>query len=526
MAGEQVSTQAPADPAIPDADSVLYVRGISKVFPGLRALDAVDLDIRSGEVHGLCGGNGSGKSTLVKILSGVLRADSGKVRIAGRELEAHQIGPKLVRDLGVRVVHQDLALFPDLSVAENMMLGAGLPVSPVRSVQWRELRRRTRLNLDRFEITATPDALVRDLPIGVRSQVAIARALQDVSSGEGVLILDEPTAALPAHEVGLLLDAIRRLAAAGHAILFVSHRLDEVLAVTQRVTVFRDGRVFAEHRTAQLTESELIDSIIGQGQERRADTARSVPLPAAGAQPLLTIRNLSAGPLREVSLEVMPGEIVGVAGLLGSGRTELLRAVYGDLKRTAGMITVAGKAANYSRVDQAIAAGVVMIPEDRAGSGAFGDLTVDENLSLSVLREYWGLVFRRTQLRSDAEELRQRFRVRAASGSVTMKSLSGGNQQKTILARWLRRKPVLLLLDEPTQGVDVGARSDIHAAIRQVTKTGGAALLVLSDFEELAQVVDRAVVLRRGKITAHVPRERLAARHLNQLIYEETDNHA
>lgn len=494
---------------------VLSVRGVSKVFPGTRALDHVDLDVIHGEVHGLVGGNGSGKSTLIKILSGVLEADGGTVFVGGKEMDVSHPHPEAAHGLGVRVVHQDLAVFPDLSVAENMMLGSGYPLSSIGSIQSRELRRRARRQIEQFEIAAEPDTLLRDLPVATRTQVAIARALQDVTPGQGVIILDEPTAALPAHEVELLLTALRRLAAQGHAILFVSHRLDEVMAVTNKVTVFRDGRVFAEHSTSELTEAELIESILGQRVDARAHRS-----PVSVGRPILSISGLSAGPLQDIDLEVMSGEVVGIAGLLGSGRSELLRAVYADLPKTAGSITVNGRPGDFSHMDQAIRAGVAMIPEDRANDAAFIDMTVDDNMNVSVLRRYWnGLGFQRSRLRRDADDLRKRFRVKAPSGSVAMRALSGGNQQKAILARWLRRDPVLLLLDEPTQGVDVGARADLYAAVRQVTDGGGAAVVVTSDLEELAQVVDRAVVLRQGRLTARVPHEELSAHRLNELIY-------
>jgi ribose transport system ATP-binding protein len=497
------------------APVAVQVRGVTKVFPGTRALDHVDLTLRRGEIHALCGGNGCGKSTLIKILSGVLQADSGSVVLNGHELDASQVKSQQVHDLGLRVVHQDLAVFPDLSIAENMMLGEGYPVAAGR-IQWREAKRRAQAQIDRFEIPANPEMLLRDLPVGTRAQVAIARALQDVTSNQGVVILDEPTAALPVHEVKMLLAAVRRLAADGHAILFVSHRLDEVLAVTDRVTVMRDGRVVAEHETPQLTEGDLIESILG----RRADEIGLRHETTALGDPVLSVSDLDAGPLSGIDLQVHAGEVVGIAGLLGSGRTELLRSICGDLKRTAGSVTVNGRPANFSRIDQAISAGVVMIPEDRPREAVFPDLSVNDNLDVGVLGRYWkGLGFRRASMRCDNEKLRTRFRVKAASGLVEMKSLSGGNQQKAIIARWLRRDPVLLLLDEPTQGVDVGARADIYSAVRQVTEAGGAAVVVTSDLEELTLNVDRAVVLRKGRIVAEVPTSELSAHHLNELIY-------
>jgi ribose transport system ATP-binding protein len=281
----------------------------------------------------------------------------------------------------------------------------------------------------------------------------------------------------------------------------------------------RDGRVFRDHRTQLLTEAELIESIVG----RPADEIRGQRVTASAGEPILTVTGLTAGPVQDVSFEVRAGEVVGVAGLLGSGRTELLSAIYGDLKKSAGEVELKGRSANFRSIDQAISAGVVMIPEDRARGGTFPDMSVNENMDVSVLGRYWrGLGFRRAQMRRDGDALRARFGVKAPSGAVRMRTLSGGNQQKTILARWLRRDASLLLLDEPSQGVDVGARSDIYAVVRSMTAAGGAAVVVTSDLEELAQFVDRAIVLRNGRLIAHVPSEELTAHRLNELVHMQS----
>jgi ribose transport system ATP-binding protein len=435
---------------------------------------------------------------------------------------ATELTPRLSRELGIRVVHQDLAVFPDLSVAENMRLGSGdFPRTRLGGVDWRRLRKLTQQQLTRFEISTRPDTLLRDLPVATRTQVAIARALWGLEPGSGLIIFDEPTAALPAHEAEMLHSVMRRLAADGHAILFVSHRLDEVLALTDRVTVFKDGRVMSEHMTEDLTERELIEAILGESVGDRQEIMEK----RNDAEVLLTVESLAVGPLRDVTLNVRSGEVIGLAGLLGSGRTELLRAIYGELRPSAGRILLSGQAAHFSRAEQAIARGVVLVPEDRARGGAFADLSVDENMAVSVLPRYWRPYgFQRRRMRTDAAQLREKFKIRAAAGSTVMSALSGGNQQKAILARWLRRDPLLLLLDEPTQGVDVGARADIYAAIREITDAGGAALLVTSDLEELAQVADRAVVLGGGTVTAEVPRAELTAHRLNELIYSEGGN--
>lgn len=505
-------------------EALLSVRGVSKMYPGTRALDGVDLDIRGGEIHALVGGNGCGKSTLIKILSGVVEADAGEVHIAGHTVEAARIHPRRAYDLGIRVVHQDLAVFPDLSVAENLRLGTDYPATRLGQVRWRELRRGARDAIKKLDIAARPSDLIRDLPVAVRAQIAAARAMRGMDGRHGIIILDEPTASLPRHEVHVLFNAVRRMASEGHAVLFVSHRLDEVLELTQRVTVMRDGRVVSEHATARLTEQDLIGSILGERSMPEQTQRVALEAPSNGHDrrpPVLKVSGLDAGPLRNIALELHPGEVVGVAGLLGSGRTELLRAIYGDLRLTSGRVELNGRHVAFRDAGQAIAAGVIMVPEDRVNGGIFPDLTVDENMSVGVLRKYWRSGwFRRTALQRDAGVLRNRFRVKTPSGDVAIRSLSGGNQQKVVMGRWLRLDPALMLLDEPTQGVDVGARADIYAAVRAAASGGSAALIVTSDLEELAQVVDRAVVLHEGRLVAEMHASELSAQGLNELIYQ------
>jgi ribose transport system ATP-binding protein len=519
-------------------NTLLSVRGVSKIYPGTRALDDVDLEIRSGEIHALVGGNGCGKSTLIKILTGVVEADGGTVKLGDQVVEASKLKPALVRDLGIRVVHQDLAVFPGLSVAENLRLGTAYPTTGFGQIRWRALRQGAREAIGSLQIPAKPGDLVGNLPIAIRAQVAIARALQGMSDQSGLIIFDEATASLPAHEVQVLFKAVRRLAAAGHSVLFVSHRLDEVLELTDRVTVLRDGKVVAQHRTAELTEQELIASILGDQAAKALSDNVQAPLegasatgetsavrarrPSAGsAAPVLEVTGLRAGPLREVNLCVRAGEVVGVAGLLGSGRSELLRAIYGDLRVHSGSIALNGRRVAFRHAQEAIEAGVILIPEDRSNGALFPDFTVDENLTMGVIGRYWkGGWFRQSRITQDADALRAQFGVKTPTGSVPITALSGGNQQKVVLGRWLRRNPNLLLLDEPSQGVDVGARADIYKAVRRTTDAGSAAIVVTSDLEELAQVVDRAVVLYEGRIVAEIAAHELSAQRLNEMIYE------
>jgi ribose transport system ATP-binding protein len=502
----------------PSGGATLTITGLSKVYPGTRALDGVDLDVRPGEVFGLCGGNGSGKSTLIKILCGVESADGGHVQVGDTSLPATEIKSQMMHNLGLRVVHQDLAVFLDLNVGENLMLGASYPTYLGASVNWRTVSARAQDLIARFEIDATPRTLLRDLPVATRAQIAIARALQDVDEAGGLLILDEPTASLPVHEVRILHRAIRRLAEDGHAVILVSHRLDEIVELADRAAVLRDGRVTATLSGPDLTEHALVTAILG-GQITAVQTRSAV---GSDSDTVLELTDLSAGPLQNINLELRAGELLGIVGLLGSGRTELLRAIYGELAVDRGTVKLKGDPVKFSHSSQAISHGVVMIPEDRVAGGIFPSLSVNENMDISVLSRFWRGLFKRRAMARDAEDLRETFKVKSASGSVAISTLSGGNQQKAVLARWLRMKPSVLLLDEPTQGVDVGARADIYANVRRLTNAGSAAIVVTSDLEELAQVSDRVVVLQRGRIIAEVTDD-ITAESLGAMLYASKD---
>ncbi|MFF2846102.1 sugar ABC transporter ATP-binding protein [Streptomyces sp. NPDC058001] len=497
------------------------ITSLSKTFPGTRALDDVSLTLRKGEIHSLCGGNGSGKSTLIKILCGVHQGDpGGTIRIGRHSVEADRMTSALAHDAGVRAVHQDLAVFPDLTVAENLLFGIGFDTGPAGNVRWSRVRSRAAELIERFDIPARPSTLMRDLTVAARTQVAIARALGAVAGEHAsLLILDEPTAALPVHEVELLLTALRRYADAGTSILYVSHRLDEVLELSDRITVLRDGRTVATRAASELDEAGLIHLMLGRQAERALDHGHTE---ATGA-PLLEVRDLHAGPVRGVDLSIRPGEVVGIAGLLGSGRTELLRALFGDLPVTSGEMLLRGVPVRFRRTADAITAGVALVPENRVMDAAFLDLPVADNLDVGVVARFWTmLTLRRRRMRTEAAGLIRAFGVKATSSAMSMGALSGGNQQKVVMARWMRLTPDLLLLDEPTQGVDVGARADIYAAVRAATARGAAALVVASDFEELAHVTDRVIVLREGRVAAEVAWQDLDAHRLTELSYAGT----
>jgi ribose transport system ATP-binding protein len=500
------------------AEPTVRVRNVSKVFPATVALDDVGLDILPGEVHGLVGGNGSGKSTLIKILAGVYQGEpGGTIEVGDTTIDAAHTSPEIAHRLGIRVVHQDLGVFPDLTLAENLSLGHGFETGFGGRVRWSRIRARTRELIERFEIPGTPRTLVRDLSRAGRTQVAIARALQDQEEdSRGLLILDEPTTALPAHEVELLLASLKRYASKGQSILYISHRLQEMLDLTDRVTVLRDSRVQGTFETSAIDEVDLIRAIVGADVELDAVHAAK----QIAGDDVLAVKDLHAGPISDVSFTLKPGQILGVAGLLGSGRSELLRAIFGDLPVEGGTIAVGGQPAHWKHPREAMRAGVAFVPEDRIEESAFLDQTVFANIGIGNLGEYWrGLRLRDRRMRADGLSLMSEFTVKSASERALMATLSGGNQQKVVLARWMRRQPQLLLLDEPTQGVDVGARAEIYALVRKAVEHGMAVVVVASDFEELLLLADRIIVLKDGRLVGDIPRDRLTLDSLTQITH-------
>ena len=491
--------------------TVLEVEHVSKAFGATQALDDVSLDLKKGSVHALLGGNGSGKSTLIKLLAGVEPADAGQLAIRDERHDLHSMTPALAREAGLHFVHQQRSTFAQLTVAENLAIGHGFETGAGGRIEWRRARRRAGEVLERFQIEARPDQELGELGPATQTMVAIARALQDQDSdGEGVLLLDEPTASLPAPEVKLLLDALRRYADAGQAIVYVTHRLEEVFAVADRATLLRDGRVVGDVEPSQLDHEGLVELMMGRTVEQ-IERLRGRP----EGRTILSARGLSAGSLSELDLDVCEGEIVGIGGLIGSGRSTLLKALFGVRPLRAGEVRLDGEPRTIAAPPDAMAAGFAYVPEDRQADAAFPELSVGENLSLTVVSEYWqrGVISRRRE-RRDTRELLGSFLITAESDEAPLRSLSGGNQQKVVLARWLRRQPRILLLDEPTQGVDVGARAEIYELIHGAVADGAAALVSSSDFEELARICDRVVVLRKGRAVAELSGEQLDAEEI------------
>ena len=510
----------------------LAAGGLMKTFGGAAALSGVDLAVEQGTIHALLGGNGSGKSTLIKCLAGVYQADSGEITVHGEAVTARHMTPRRARTAGLRFVHQDLGLFDSLTVAENFALDSGFPVTALRGIRWRELQDHVNGLLDAYSITARATDPLGSLRPSQKTMVAVARALADQQDSEYTLLLDEPTAALPEDESRELMAALRSRADHGQTIVLVTHRFREIAEVADHVTVFRDGLVAGRGPVADMDTPAIVAMMSGPGRAAAAGNPAD-PLPASANQdsvnqdnatqrstnhdradalraapaavPVFEGRNLSRPPLAGVDLQVAPGEIVGLAGLAGAGRSTVLRSIFGDGPLQSGSMQLAGAPHAPASPAEAVRAGVAFVPENRHRDAAFLDLAVRENASATVIGRYWRrFVMNRGLERRETERLIADHSVRTDGTEIPIGRLSGGNQQKVVLARWLRRNPRLLLLDEPTQGVDVMSRADIYRSLRAIAAGGCGVLVASSDVDELAELCDRVLVLADGRITAEL----------------------
>ena len=482
----------------------LQAVGLAKTFGGVRALKGVDLTIEHGEVQALLGENGSGKSTFIKILSGYHVPDEGGlVAIDGAEVTFGSAESAYTH--GCRFVHQDLGLVGTSSVLDNILLNAGFP-SRFGTIQGREAMRSVREDLARVGLEQVdPRTPVAALTPALKTGVAVARALRtDVHHPARLVVLDEPTATLPENEVRHLLEIVRRVAETGVGVLYVTHRLDEVFEVADNVTVFRDGLRVATQPTSTLNRRSLINLLIGS--ELDEIHAESEHLHSEHGDPILHVTDLVAGPIAGVSLQVRPGDVLGIAGITGSGRETLLSAIFGAQPREGGTITVNGKELQPQRPDLAMTQGLAYLPPDRKIQGAIMEFTARENLVITNLKPFWrGLRLRGRQEVSETRTWFQRLGVRPVDGvSQRFSSFSGGNQQKILFGKWLRRTPLVLLLDEPTQGVDVGAKAELHRQLLAAAEEGAGLVISTSDLDELVALAHRVLVLRDGRIVAEL----------------------
>ncbi len=475
-------------------DHILELRGVSKSFGAVRALRGVSLEVRPGEVHALVGENGAGKSTLVRIITGAHAPDTGSVAIGGQTLGRPD--PLLARRLGVAPIYQQPTLFPELTVAENLAFGLETG-SAWRRIDWGQRRQRAAALLARVGATVDPDADAGSLRMAEQQLVEIARAL---GAQARVLIMDEPTAALAETEAERLLALVAELRAAGTGIVYISHRLPEVLRIADRVTVLRDGAVVETRDASGLTRADLIRAMVGRDLAA-VFPKRTVPI----GEVALAVRGLSCtvSGVRAVDLDVRAGEIVGLAGLVGSGRTELARTLFGLTPATGGEVRVRGTVLHLRSPADAIRAGLAYVPEDRRRHGVIPEMSVSANATLAVLRAIRsGPLLDASRERELAGTFAARFAIKAPSLDTPVAHLSGGNQQKVALARWLATRPAVLILDEPTQGVDVGAKAEIHRLIVDLAAEGLAILMISSEMPEILGMSDRIAVMRAGTVVA------------------------
>ena len=509
----------------PSAVPVVALRNVSKTFGGVKALDGVDLVITPGEVHGLLGENGSGKSTLIKILNGFHAPDPGGIL----ELNGRPVGLPLVpgqfRELGLSFVHQDLGLVLELSVLENLRVSE-LIAQRGAWISWRAERRRARETFARYNFDIDPSAVVGELTQTERALLAIVRAVEGIrlaqathGSGHGLLILDEPTVFLPREGADQLFRIIREIVGNRYAsVLFVSHDLDEVREVTDRVTVLRDGRLQGTVDTASTSEAELVEMIIGR---RLANLSlESAELSEHAVD--VSVKGLSGGVLDDLDLDIRRGEIVGVTGLMGSGFDDIPYYLFGARRCRAGTLTAFGMAFDLTAMTphRAVANGFVLLPADRQRDASIPTLAVGENVMLQVLHRYRTPVGLRTRpMWRRARELLHHFDVRPPRPELTYESLSGGNQQKALLAKWLQTEPKVIFLHEPTQGVDVGARVQIFQMLSEAARAGACVLVASSDNEQLAAICDRVVVLARGRIAVEISGEAITKERIGEQVY-------
>ena len=494
-AARSVATTAGAGP-------ILTVTGLTKRFTGTLALDRIDFELRSGEVHALLGQNGAGKSTLIKILAGVTPPDAGDIRFAGQAVRPG------VDPLPIAFIHQDLGLVDWMTVAENVAVQTGYPRGALGLISWRKVKSRAHQALEAIAGGINPDARVSALPAAERSLVAIARALAVRSD---VLVLDEPTAALPEADVNHLLTALKRLAAGGIGIIYVTHRLDEVFRVADRVTVFRDGRRVATVNIAETSPADLVEKIVG----RSLTDAFVRPAPASD-RVVFAVDDVVAERVGPVSFSVAAGEVLGLVGLRGAGHHTIGRAIFGQVSRSSGHIALDGRKIDPADPADAMHQQIGFVSSRRGEESLAANMAVRENLYVNPVatgRHVMQPVSRREESVSSLAVLR-RFSVKPPDPERPIATLSGGNQQKVVVARWMEAKVRLLVLEEPTIGVDVGSKAEIYHLLQRSLIDGLAVLLISSDFEEVERICHRALVFSRGRVVSEIPRDRLTIARL------------
>lgn len=471
---------------------LLEVRGVSKSFPGTQALSDVSFDLLPGEVHALMGENGAGKSTLMHILSGVYVPDAGEIRINGQPVQINN--PRQAQDLGIGMVFQELSLVSSLSIAENIFPNRA-PSRLPGVIDWPRLYQNTRQLIAQFDQDLDVRTPVGMLNVTTRQIIEIVKAF---SLNAKILLLDEPTSALTLDEVERLFDTIRRLKQRGIGIVYVSHRIAEVMEITDRVTVLRDGKLVGTYATADMTPDALIEKMVGRKLLNDLFAKRT----SSNGAELLRVEKLTRkNEFSDISFEVRKGEIIGVAGLKGARRSELFRALVGITRPSSGQIWLEGKLMNFRSPQQAFARGMAYLPEERKTDGLFLRMPLSRNIVSATLKNFarWGIMSRRREVDA-SQHLAQRLNIRATSMRQTVGRLSGGNQQKVMLSKWLIERPQILIIDEPTKGVDVGTKAEVHQLLRQLADQGVGILFISSELPEILGLAQRILVMYEGRI--------------------------
>jgi inositol transport system ATP-binding protein len=502
---------------------VLHMMEVSKRFPGVQALKDVSLEVRPGEIHGLLGENGAGKSTLMKILSGVYRKDSGRIVLDGQDIEVHSPHDAQLR--GITIIYQELNLMPNLTVAENVFIGR--EPSRFTFVNWRQLHQQTTELMQRLGIDLSPTTLVSNLSVAAQQMVEIARAL---SVRSRVIIMDEPTSALTDNEVQHLFAIMRDLKAQGLGLIFISHRMDEIFEICDRITVLRDGELVGTRNVADITSDDLIQMMVGRPVSELFGQGANVP-----GDVVLEVRNLTrvgtiddpgARVLNDVSFTLRTGEIVGIAGLVGAGRTDLARCIFGADHRTSGEILLDGVSLNIQSPQDAIRNGIGLVPEDRKLQALFLAMSVEENIHMAAFGNVARMGFIDSmQSRSVANSFVDKLSIRLADLDQLVLDLSGGNQQKVVIARWLALNPKVLIMDEPTRGIDVGAKAEVHALIRKLAEQGVAVLMISSELPEVLGMSDRILVMHEGDMIGELSREQAKPERVMAMMAGEVRTH-
>lgn len=515
MANTDVSISPGAGLPQPPAP-IVEVRGLSKSFPGVRALKEVSLAVAPGEVHGLVGENGAGKSTLLKVVAGVYAPDAGELFWEG--LPLHLGSPSDAVARGIDVIPQEISLSPELSAAENMMVGH-YP-SRLGRVRWRQVSADARAIAEKLNLRADLSRAAAELSVAEQRLVMIGRAL---TRRARLLIMDEPTVALSETEVEVLADVVRELRNDGVTIVYVSHRLDEVLELTDRVTVMKDGEVVGTRPTGEVDRDTLVGMIIGRELEALFPDRDEG---AGGGEPLLRVHGLSGARVRDLSFDLHRGEVLGFAGLVGSGRTRVLRMLFGADPHDAGTVELDGERVEIRSPRDAIRAGIALLPEDRRGQGAVVDMSVTENVTLPVLRRYaaGGVVIRHRQEAAAAREKVRELRVATPSVRQRLADLSGGNQQKALVAKWLMSGARVFLFDEPASGVDVGAKQEIFTLISGLAAAGAGVIVISSEVEEIVGLCHRTLVMREGRVAGELGADETTEAAILQLCFEAHAN--